>query len=99
MISPFAQRVVDVISAIPEGKVASYGQVAALAGDPRGARQVARFLHSMSDKYDLPWQRVVNSKGMISLPKPHANFQRALLEAEGVVFDRRGRIDLTKFGN
>jgi len=98
MISDFAQRVVDVIAAIPEGKVASYGQVAALAGNPRGARQVARFLRSMSDKYDLPWQRVVNAKGMIALPEPHSNHQRAILEAEGVEFDPKGRIDMTRFG-
>ncbi|MBI9101985.1 MAG: MGMT family protein [Spirochaetales bacterium] len=97
MISDFAKRVTEIIASIPAGKVATYGQIAILAGNPRAGRQVARFLHSMSKKYDLPWQRVVNARGSISLPAPFGDHQRALLEEEGVVFDLKGRIDLKRF--
>ncbi|MBI9104596.1 MAG: MGMT family protein [Spirochaetales bacterium] len=97
MISDFAKRVAKIIASIPAGRVATYGQIAVLAGNPRGARQVSRFLHSMSGKYDLPWQRVVNSRGTISLPDSAGDHQRALLAAEGVEFDLKGRIDLERF--
>ena len=63
----FSEHVIDIIKAIPPGKVASYGQIAMLAGNPRGARQVSRLLHSSSEKYSLPWHRVVSSTGKISL--------------------------------
>jgi methylated-DNA-protein-cysteine methyltransferase related protein len=91
-------RIVTLIRRIPRGKVASYGQIAAMAGDPRGARRVARLLHSSSRKRRLPWHRVINSRGGVSLP-PGGGYelQRSLLEAEGVVF-RRNRVDLTRFG-
>ena len=88
----FTERVVTVIQAIPPGFVMSYGQVAAAAGNPRGARQVVRILHSMSEKHALPWHRIINAKGEISLP---GNDQRSLLESEGVQFDINGKIDLT----
>ncbi|HEX5563862.1 MAG TPA: MGMT family protein, partial [Sporosarcina sp.] len=65
---PFTERVVQIIRDIPAGKVMTYGQVAAAAGNPRGARQVVRVLHSMSAKYDLPWHRIVNAQGGISTP-------------------------------
>ena len=94
----FTKNVVAVIQAIPEGKVTSYGRVAALAGNPRGARQVSRFLHSLSEKYDLPWHRVVNASGRISLPKGRGyEQQRALLEDEDVVFSKFRTIDLKVF--
>ncbi len=98
MATEFHKRTVAVIKRIPSGKVATYGQVAAMAGSPRGARQVVRTLHSSSDKEGLPWHRVINSKGMISLP-PGRGFelQQRLLEDEGVEFDRKGRVDLERF--
>ncbi len=94
MLKPFTRNVLAVINAIPEGKVLSYGRVAALAGNPGGARQVSRILHSMSEKYDLPWHRVVNSKGKISLPPGRGyELQKALLESEGVCFSPGHTID------
>jgi methylated-DNA-protein-cysteine methyltransferase-like protein len=94
----FERRAKDVIRSIPRGKVATYAQVAALAGNYRGARQVARVLHSSSDKDRLPWQRVINSRGGISLRKGQGfEEQKRLLIAEGVRVDRLGRIDLDAF--
>jgi len=77
--------------------VATYGQVAALAGNRRGARQVVRVLHSSSRKEGLPWHRVINSKGMISLTGEGFDIQRSLLEAEGVEFDEKGKVNLRSF--
>ena len=94
MPMPFTQNVLQVIRSIPKGKAISYGRVAALAGNNRGARQVSRILHSMSGKHDLPWHRVVNSKGKISLPPGRGyELQRALLESEGVNFSPSHAID------
>jgi methylated-DNA-protein-cysteine methyltransferase-like protein len=94
----FSRRVKDVIKCIPYGNVATYGQVASVAGNYRAARQVAWILHSSSEKDNLPWHRVINRKGEISL-QPGCGFekQKQLLEKEGVTFDRRGRIDLEHF--
>lgn len=86
-----------VVRKIPEGRVATYGQVAAIAGLPGHARQVGYALHSLGQESDVPWQRVINAKGEVS-PRSGAadreGFQRHLLEEEGVEFDSRGRIDL-----
>ncbi len=94
----FEDRIKRVIKAIPHGKVATYAQVAALAGNYRAARQVARVLHSSSAKDRLPWHRIISSRGSISLP-PGRGFeeQRRRLAAEGVRVSRLGRIDLEKF--
>jgi methylated-DNA-protein-cysteine methyltransferase-like protein len=97
MLMPFTQRVVQVIQSIPQGKVIAYGHIAALAGNPRGARQVSRILHSMSGKHDLPWHRVINARGKISLPRGRGyELQRALLESEGVLFSPGQTIDLQR---
>ncbi len=97
-IAPFTEKVVAVILAIPPGRVLSYGRVAALAGNSRGARQVSRILHSMSQKYDLPWHRVVNAEGRISLPRGQGfELQKALLEFEGVSFSSSHIIDLSVY--
>ena len=94
------QRFYKVVREIPEGRVATYGQVAALAGFPGHARQVGYALHALSgDDDDVPWQRVINAKGEVS-PRSEPEYeglQRAMLEAEGVVFDPRGRVDLARF--
>lgn len=94
----FHQRVITVIKKVPRGKVATYGQVAAIAGNSRAARQVVRVLHSSSDKEQLPWHRVINSKGSISL-KPGRGYemQRAMLADEGIVFNLDDTIDLKRF--
>jgi len=82
---------------IPRGRVATYGQIAELAGIGGRARQVGYALHAAPD--NLPWHRVINAKGEIS-PRSGSDseeLQRLLLEAEGVEFDLQGRIDLEKF--
>lgn len=84
---------------IPPGRVATYGQVAALAGLAGYARQVGYALHSSPEGLDLPWHRVINAKGEVSPrsePGPEG-FQRHLLEEEGVVFDAKDRLDLKRY--
>ena len=95
MITAFTRKALNIIRNIPEGKVLTYGRAAALAGKPRGARQISRLLHSMSNKHDLPWHRIVNSKGKISLKQSHGyELQKALLESEGIKFSKSDTIDL-----
>jgi len=92
-------RIYSVVRRIPRGRVASYGQIAALAGLPGHARQVGYALHALSPGTAVPWQRVVNAAGAISLrPMSGGISQRLLLEKEGVHFDTRGRIVLAKYG-
>jgi methylated-DNA-protein-cysteine methyltransferase related protein len=93
------QKIYRVIEKIPRGKVATYGQVATLAGLPGHARQAGYALAALPNDHDLPWQRVVNARGEISRRSEPGSegLQRALLEAEGVVFDTHGRIDLKRF--
>lgn len=84
-MTAFTQRVIAIIQSIPEGKVMTYGQIAALAGSPRAARQVVRVLHSLSRKHQLPWHRVINAKGEIALQDEEAkSIQIFSLESEGV---------------
>lgn len=98
MPAEFTEDVIRLIGSIPEGKVLSYGMIAAMAGRPRGARQVTRILSSSSRKYDLPWHRVVNFMGKISIKDPHFyEEQKQRLMAEGVEFSKNDRIDLDKF--
>ncbi|HEX6087784.1 MAG TPA: methylated-DNA--[protein]-cysteine S-methyltransferase [Thermoanaerobaculia bacterium] len=85
---------------IPRGRVATYGQIAELAGLEGHARQVGYALHNLPPRSTVPWHRVVNAKGEIS-PRSAGDsheLQRMLLEAEGVELDLRGRIDLKAFG-
>lgn len=91
-------RIYRSVRRIPRGRVATYGQIAALAGMRGHARQVGYALHRLRDP-DLPWHRVINARGEISLPpRPDAGeLQRELLEREGVQFGPRGRVDLTRF--
>jgi methylated-DNA-protein-cysteine methyltransferase-like protein len=94
------RRIHRVVAAIPEGRVATYGQVALLAGLPRRARLVGRAMAELPDGSDVPWHRVVNAQGRISSRggSPHEHFQRQMLEDEGVAFGTGGRIDLERFG-
>lgn len=95
VVSPFTEQVVDIIRSIPPGKVMTYGQIAACAGNPRGARQVVRILHSLSGKLGLPWHRVINAKGEIGLPEGfHRELQLQALESEGITVWTGGRVDL-----
>jgi len=94
----FTQAVIKVILSIPYGKVSTYGRVAAMAGNARAARQVARVLHTCSQGEELPWHRVVNREGRISLKKYHGyEEQKALLEKEGVLFSVEECIDLEEY--
>jgi len=98
MTTDLHRRTIDVIKKIPRGRVATYGQIAAMAGDPRAARQVVRTLHTSSDKEKLPWHRVINSQGRISLPPGRGyELQKTLLEKEGVKFGLGDRIDLKRY--
>lgn len=97
-MKPFTSIVKDLINQIPEGRVCTYGIIGACAGNPRAARQVARILHSCSKKDGLPWHRVVNRNGKISL-KPSCGYevQKRWLEAEGIVFGPKDIINLEMF--
>ena len=94
-------EIYNVVRSIPRGKVATYGQVAELAGIASGHRVAARAMRSCPER--LPWQRVVGKKdarrAQVNIDDPdHAVLQRALLESEGVVFDANGFIPLRQFG-
>ena len=92
-------RIYAVIGRIPRGRVATYGQIARLAGIPGHARQVGYALHALSNGRNVAWHRVVNSKGEVSArSEPHfENVQRASLEREGIVFGANARISLPRF--
>ncbi|MFC4598293.1 MGMT family protein [Cohnella hongkongensis] len=94
-MQPFTERVVEIVKSIPEGFVMTYGQIAECAGSPRGARQVVRILHSLSEKHGLPWHRVVNARGEIAIQEGEGRYmQKLYLENEGVEFGLNGLIDL-----
>lgn len=95
----FFQQVYALVAQIPAGKVATYGQIARMLGNPCGARTVGWALHSIPANLKLPWHRVVNSRGKISTGKnePYPPEQRILLEAEGIEFDASGKINLERF--
>ena len=92
-VSPY-ERIYRIIRRVPPGKVTTYGQVAKIVGNV-SARQVGYALHAAEPWMEVPWQRVVNSRGMISLSNSD---QRTRLESEGIAFDEKGRIDLKRFG-
>jgi methylated-DNA-protein-cysteine methyltransferase-like protein len=95
----FYERVYDLVRRIPRGKVVTYGQVAALLEAPHAARAVGYALRALSAGSDVPWHRVINRQGQISLRHPAAGpiLQRVLLEAEEVGFDAQERIDLSVY--
>jgi methylated-DNA-protein-cysteine methyltransferase-like protein len=96
------ERIWSVVRRIPRGRVATYGQVARIAGLPRQPRMVGYALHALPDEVasSVPWQRVINAQGKISLRAFAGSeaVQRKLLEREGVRFDARARVDLERFG-
>lgn len=95
-MSRFFQQVYRVVRLIPPGKVATYGQIAALLGYPRAARTVGWAMHALPQDSGVPWQRVINAQGRISTScwEHDANLQRERLEAEGIVFGPDDRVDL-----
>ena len=94
-----AERIWQVIAMIPKGRVATYGQVAELAGLPGGARRVGRLLSQLPNRTRIPWHRVINASGGISLPRRSDGYaqQKARLEKEGVRFNASGRVPLRRF--
>jgi methylated-DNA-protein-cysteine methyltransferase-like protein len=98
MTSNLFNQFYEIIFKIPKGKVATYGQVAILAGQPYSARMVGWALHSLPANTQLPWHRVINAQGKSSLAEAsQRQLQQALLETEGILFDENGRVDLEKF--
>jgi methylated-DNA-protein-cysteine methyltransferase-like protein len=94
----FSQKVKSIIKKIPRGKVATYGQIAMQAGNPRASRQVVWILNSSSQKDKLPWHRVVNGKGQISLKRNYGyEIQKGLLQKEGVKFDKNDTINFERY--
>lgn len=95
-MTEFTVKVIAVVKKIPRGKVATYAQIAKLAGKPQGVRGVVWILHSSSGVAGLPWQRVINAKGRISFPEMSESWirQKALLEKEGVEFSEGDVVDL-----
>lgn len=85
--------ILEVLRNIPKGVAISYGEVARRAGWPRNARMVARVLHSLSDSQGIPWHRVINASGRISLPMDGAGaLQAELLRREGMAVDAEGKV-------
>ena len=101
----FNQQVWEIARRIPRGKVATYGQIAKMIPPPNGVeleayaafapRWVGGAMAACPD--DVPWQRVINSQGKVS-ERAGAQKQRQLLEAEGIIFDAKDRVDLKKYG-
>lgn len=98
-INPTYQRIYDMVRRIPKGKVATYGQIARLSKLPGQARLVGYALHNVPEDLEIPWHRVINSKGTISLlPDPESRtIQHHLLLSEGISIDLEGRISLDRF--
>jgi methylated-DNA-protein-cysteine methyltransferase-like protein len=96
--TPFSREAKKAIRSIPRGRVATYGQIAALAGRDGAARGVAWILHSSADAAGLPWHRVIGGRGAISLGRGRGyEEQKRRLAAEGVAVSRGGRVDLARF--
>ncbi len=98
MYTQFTESVIEIIKNIPPGKVQTYGGISKLAGHPNGARQVVRTLSTLSEKHNLPWHRVINSKG--ELPVLNSEMfleQKMLLEKEKIKVSSEGKVDLKKY--
>jgi methylated-DNA-protein-cysteine methyltransferase-like protein len=98
-MSPFTERVIEVIQSIPKGHVATYGQIAELSGHPRAPRQVAGILSRYSDQFNLPWHRVISSKGVVSIKDSNGRAEQiSRLREEGIHVDQADSVDLAEFG-
>ncbi len=98
--APLYERIYAIVRQIPEGRVATYGQVATIVGGC-SARMVGYAMAALKsgDHPDVPWQRVINRQGKISIHDPFGKYhQRQLLEGEGVYFNSRDQIDFKEFG-
>ena len=92
------QRIYEVVRRIPAGNVASYGRIARMV--KTGPRQVGYAMAALTSDQDVPWHRVINSKGELSLRKDGKadDLQRQLLTEEGVIFDAKGRVSFDQYG-
>ncbi len=92
-------KILNIVQQIPKGKVATYGQIATIAGT-QNPRLVGFALATLKDGTEVPWFRVINSKGKISFPEQSDGFkiQYSLLQNEGIIFDSKNRINLEQFG-
>jgi len=97
-MSELYEKIYSVILKIPRGKVATYGQIAKLAGLGPNARLVGYALHALTPEERVPWHRVVGAGGKISLVGEGYSVQRKILESEGVGFTEKGKIPLPLFG-
>ena len=96
--SEFFKQTIKVIRSVPKGRVATYGQIAKLAGSPHAARTVVWILHSSSGKYKLPWHRIINAKGKIALKDERGKTEQwQHLENEGIEVNSRGEVDLKEY--
>lgn len=93
----FPQRVYQILAAIPQGYVTTYGDIALLAGSPRAARQVGGVLKRLPAGSRLPWHRVVNRQGLLSLTGSDFLRQREALIAEGIQVSGAGEIDMARY--
>jgi methylated-DNA-protein-cysteine methyltransferase related protein len=96
-LSPLRERICEVTCRIPRGSVATYGDVARMAGSPRSAREVGRTMASLPEGSDVPWWRVINRRGEIVLRADGMEEQAARLAAEGIDCGAGGRIDLDRY--
>ena len=97
----FRNKVIELIKQIPYGRVTTYGTIATLAGSPRAGRIVGGILHSSTQKEDLPWQRVINRDGYLSIRGGLVDakrLQKSLLEDEGIEVSSTFVVDLNKYG-
>jgi methylated-DNA-protein-cysteine methyltransferase-like protein len=100
-MSHFYDEVYRATCMIPRGRVTTYGTIAAMLGRPMASRAVGYALRALPDGSEVPWHRVINAQGRISLKARHpheTDRQRERLEAEGIVFDADARVDLRRFG-
>ncbi|MFG1175198.1 MGMT family protein [Erwiniaceae bacterium CAU 1747] len=93
----FRHRIIQILAAIPCGCVITYGEIAQLAGSPRAARQVGGVLKRLPEGSKLPWHRVINRLGEISLTGEDMHRQRLALEAEGIEVSADGKVDLRRY--
>jgi methylated-DNA-protein-cysteine methyltransferase-like protein len=92
------RRIIEVIRAVPRGKVCSYRDAARAAGLANGARQTVRVLHSMVESESLPWHRIIRSDGTIALERGNGGeLQIKLLRLEGVAVSKDGRVDMKTY--
>jgi methylated-DNA-protein-cysteine methyltransferase-like protein len=97
-MTDLTRRIIEQIQAVPKGRVSSYRNIAMKAGLPNGARQTVRILHTMTQKYNLPWYRIIRSSGQIALEGEGRELQITLLRSEGVKVSPQGRVDMERFG-